>query len=111
MSWHLADIPTAPAFIRSWMPAQPVDATQALADKPSRAKIRRRPLLSKSGQTRAQLECPLSAMTFRLTPASIERRPMRSLRRSQSLIGCTKPQSGPRTFLDDDNDHLHKCDN
>src|ERR1019366_3068952 len=28
--WHLADIPTAPAFVRYWVPAQPVDATQAL---------------------------------------------------------------------------------
>src|ERR1019366_6563276 len=37
----------------------PGDSTKA--DKPSRAKIHRCPLLSKSGQTRAQLDCPLSA--------------------------------------------------
>src|SRR5450759_3109183 len=33
----------------------------SLSDKPSRAKIHLSPLWSESGQTRAQLDCPLSA--------------------------------------------------
>jgi hypothetical protein len=36
-------------------------AVGSLADKPSRAKINFCPLLSESGQTRARLNCPLSA--------------------------------------------------
>jgi hypothetical protein len=60
----------------------------SLADKPSRAIFHCCPLWSKSGQTRAQLECPLCAIsdqTHRNMIGTKERPP----RGGQSLIGHT----------------------